>query len=150
MPEKNTDHPQVDPQKKMLVSKFGDLKEKVGDGYGGPLQTELINRLEQTIADFHDEVTEMIDTLKDNSERRHEKLKEIWNQDESEIADEPASVEESSPEAPADGSPQEMSAWEKRLETLEGDGDSKDEKSDAAKKPEKKKKKKGLFGRKKK
>ncbi|MBL7013422.1 MAG: hypothetical protein ISR83_03300 [Candidatus Marinimicrobia bacterium] len=147
MPEKNTDQPQVDPQKQMLVSKFGDLMEKVGDGYGGPLQTELINRLEQTIADFHEEVTEMIDTLKDNSERRHEKLKEIWNQEE--VAESAAPVaEETNTEESSEASSGDMSAWEKRLETLEGDGDKKEEKPAPKDKP--KKKKKGLFGRKKK
>ncbi len=150
MPEKNTDQPQVDPQKQLLVSKFGDLMEKVGDGYGGPLQTELINRLEQTIADFHEEVTEMIDTLKDNSERRHEKLKEIWNQDESETADEPTAEAEPTSDTPTEESGEEMSAWEKRLETMEGGDAPKDDKPAKEEKPAKKKKKKGLFGRKKK
>ena len=69
----------IDPQKKYLMDQFGNLMEKVGDGFGGPLQEELINRLEQTIADFHEEVNEMLGRLKDNSEKRHEKLKEIWN-----------------------------------------------------------------------
>ena len=69
----------VDPQKKFLIDQFGNLMEQVGDGFGGPLQEELIKRLEQTIADFHEEVNEMLEKLKDNSEKRHEKLKEIWN-----------------------------------------------------------------------
>lgn len=153
MPEDKNDQPQVDPQKQMLVSKFGELMEKVGDGYGGPLQEELINRLEQTIADFHEEVTEMLDTLKVNSERRHEKLKEIWNQEEEDDTSEvEASDNESASDEPGGDSSEEMSAWEKRLETMEGGGgDSKsDDKSAPADKPEKKKKKKGLFGRKKK
>ena len=69
----------LDPQKKYLMDQFGNLMEKVGDGFGGPLQEELINRLEQTIADFHEEVSEMMANLKENAEKRHEKLKEIWN-----------------------------------------------------------------------
>ena len=71
--------PAVDPQKQYLMDQFGNLMEQVGDGFGGPLQEELISRLEQTIADFHDEVNEMLGRLKENSEKRHEKLKEIWN-----------------------------------------------------------------------
>ena len=50
----------IDPQKKYLMDQFGNLMEKVGDGFGGPLQEELIKRLEQTIADFHEEVSEMM------------------------------------------------------------------------------------------
>ena len=42
----------VDPQKKYLMDQFGDLMEQVGDGFGGPLQEELISRLQQTIADL--------------------------------------------------------------------------------------------------
>ena len=61
------------------MDQFGNLMEKVGDGFGGPLQEELIKRLEQTIADFHEEVSEMMASLKENAEKRHEKLKEIWN-----------------------------------------------------------------------
>ena len=71
--------PKIDPQKQYLMDQFGNLMEQVGDGFGGPLQEELISRLEQTIADFHEEVNEMLGRLKDNSEKRHEKLKEIWN-----------------------------------------------------------------------
>ena len=74
--------PAIDPQKKYLMDQFGSLMEKVGDGFGIPLQEELVRRLEQTIADFHEEVTELLENLKDNSEKRHEKLKAIWeNQD---------------------------------------------------------------------
>mgnify|MGYP003324891645 CR=1 FL=1 len=71
--------PAVDPQKQYLMDQFGNLMEQVGDGFGGPLQEELISRLEQTIADFHEEVNEMLTNLKENSEKRHERLKEIWD-----------------------------------------------------------------------
>ena len=69
------------------MDQSGNLMEQVGDGFGGPLQEELISRLEQTIADFHEEVNEMLGRLKENSEKRHEKLKEIWNNLEAEIAE---------------------------------------------------------------
>ena len=148
MPKKPTPAPAdenaaqtVDPQKQYLMDQFGDLMEQVGDGFGGPLQEELIRRLEQTIADFHEEVNEMLGNLKENSEKRHNRLKEIWNNPES----------ASSPETPDVGSDpapglddSEMSEWEKKLES--GNDGGSDDKPEA----EEPKKKKGFFGRKKK
>ena len=32
------DQPKVDSQKQYLIEQFGNLIEKVGEGYGGPLQ----------------------------------------------------------------------------------------------------------------
>ena len=52
--------PAIDPQKKYLMDQFGNLMEQVGDGFGGPLQEEMISRLELTIADFHEEVNEKL------------------------------------------------------------------------------------------
>ena len=52
------DKPKMDPQKQYLIEQFGNLMEKVGEGYGGPLQEELIRRLEQTVADYDEEVNE--------------------------------------------------------------------------------------------
>jgi hypothetical protein len=135
----------IDPQKKYLMDQFGNLMEKVGDGFGGPLQEELINRLEQTIADFHEEVSEMMANLKENAEKRHEKLKEIWNNPDAslEVVDNQGSkTENAEPEG-------EMSEWERRLEEAGklGDSDSSDSKPEVKEEPPKKK---GLFGRKKK
>jgi len=36
--------PAVDPQKRYLMDQFGGLMEQVGEGFGGPLQEELIRR----------------------------------------------------------------------------------------------------------
>ena len=135
----------IDPQKKYLMDQFGNLMEKVGDGFGGPLQEELINRLEQTIADFHEEVSEMMANLKENAEKRHEKLKEIWNNPDAslEVVDNQGSkTENTEPEG-------EMSEWERKLEEAGklGDSDSSDSKPEVKEEPPKKK---GLFGRKKK
>ena len=130
------DKPKVDPQKQYLIEQFGNLMEKVGEGYGGPLQEELIRRMEQTIADFDEEVSEMLESLRDNSVKRHEKLKEIWE-----------NPEQSAPpsEDSATGSLDEnASDWEKRVEGMVpegGDNDSNEEK------PKEEPKKKGLFGR---
>ena len=126
--------PAVDPQKQYLMDQFGNLMEQVGDGFGGPLQEELISRLEQTIADFHEEVNEMLTNLKENSEKRHERLKEIWdNPDASSDAGEGDEVDDKP------GGGEEMSEWEKKIEA--GGDEPKEEEP---------KKKKGFFGRKKK
>lgn len=138
---KENSAPTIDPQKQYLMDQFGNLMEQVGDGFGGPLQEELISRLEQTIADFHEEVNEMLGRLKDNSEKRHEKLKEIWNNPEETLS-------ESSDAETIDDTPglntEEMSEWEKKIESS-----TKEEPVDDGPK-DKGKKKKGFFGRKKK
>ena len=148
-PETNGDNQgsSLDPQKKYLMDQFGNLMEKVGDGFGGPLQEELINRLEQTIADFHEEVSEMMASLKENAEKRHEKLKEIWNNPDASLV-ETDNQQSSSNVAQSEA---EMSEWERRLEEAGklGDTDSLDSKPTTPVEKEAPKKK-GLFGRKKK
>ena len=130
----------VDPQKKYLMDQFGDLMEQVGDGFGGPLQEELISRLQQTIADFHEEVNEMLSKLKENSEKRHERLKEIWDNPDQDVQE---SESEPEKEASPDAEPKEMSEWEKKLESADAKLDDKTKKEEPPKK-------KGFFGRKKK
>ena len=132
--------PTIDPQKQYLMDQFGNLMEQVGDGFGGPLQEELISRLEQTIADFHEEVNEMLGRLKENSEKRHERLKEIWNNPGG--AQAAANENDGSNDAP-EVNDEHMSALEKKLES-----EGKDEPDPP--KEEEPKKKKGFFGRKKK
>ena len=132
--------PAVDPQQQYLMDQFGGLMDQVGDGFGGPLQEELIRRLEQTIADFHEEVNEMLSNLKDNSEKRHERLKEIWNNPDAAVDDVPDEADD------GPGDENEMSEYEKRIEGLAGDS----KKDEPQEKDEKPKKKKGFFGRKKK
>ena len=129
--------PKVDPQKQYLIEQFGNLMEKVGEGYGGPLQEELIRRMEQTIADFDEEVTEMLENLRDNSEKRHEKLKQIWENPEE------LNTEDSSGNG-ASGASEDSSDWEKRLE---GMADGAADGANPEKPKEEEPKKKGLFGR---
>ena len=131
------DKPKVDPQKQYLIEQFGNLMEKVGEGYGGPLQEELIRRMEQTIADFDEEISEMLESLRDNSVKRHEKLKEIW-----ENPNEGSSQDASGSDGA--GPPEDASDWEKRLEGM-ADGEAEDSKEEEPKEEEPKKK--GLFGR---
>ena len=143
--------PGLDPQKQYLMDQFGNLMEQVGDGFGGPLQEELISRLEQTIADFHEEVNEMLGRLKENSEKRHEKLKEIWNNPEADIVD---TSSETNVDSRFDDAPglnkDEMSEWEKKIEASSSGSKEDSRKDEEDKKEDKAKKKKGFFGRKKK
>ena len=122
----------VDPQKQYLIEQFGNLMEKVGEGYGGPLQEELIRRMEQTIADFDEEVSEMLESLRDNSVKRHEKLKEIWENPEKSNPSDDGSVSSEVDESASD--------WEKRVEGMESEGGDDQPKEEEPKK-------KGLFGR---
>jgi len=130
------DKPKVDPQKQYLIEQFGNLMEKVGEGYGGPLQEELIRRMEQTIADFDEEVSEMLENLRDNSEKRHEKLKQIW-EDPGTASSGESSVNDNS------SSSEDSSDWEKRLEGMAENPET--EAVDEV--PKEEPKKKGLFGR---
>ena len=139
-PVESAPPPAVDPQQQYLMDQFGGLMDQVGDGFGGPLQEELIRRLERTIADFHEEVNEMLGNLKDNSEKRDDRLKEIWNNPDTAV-DDASDEPEDGP-----GDENEMSEYEKRIEGLEGDK----KKDEPQEKDEKPKKKKGFFGRKKK
>ena len=125
----------VDPQKQYLIEQFGNLMEKVGEGYGGPLQEELIRRMEQTIADFDEEVSEMLESLRDNSVKRHEKLKEIWEN--------PEEASPSNGDGPDGSVDENASDWEKRLETMDSDDGDTEQKEEPKEEP----KKKGLFGR---
>ena len=139
---------EVDPQKKYLMDQFGSLMDQVGDGFGGPLQEELIRRLEQTIADFHQEVNEMLTNLKESSEKRHEKLKEIWeNPDAHDDNKSPNSDLETEDPDDDKGETAELSDWEKRLEALDSKPKKEVEQAPSEQKPAKKK---GFFGRKKK
>ena len=91
----------------------------------------------------------MLTNLKESSEKRHEKLKEIWenpdaHDNDNKLSDSDIETEDSDDDK---GETAELSDWEKRLEAL----DSKPKKEvDKAPSEEKPAKKKGFFGRKKK
>ena len=149
VPNEENTAPEIDPQKQHLLHQFGGLMDQVGDGYGGPLQEELIRRLEETIANFDEEVSEMLIALKENSEKRHERLKEIWDNPEA-ASDGDGGDSEGEEIIPGGGkSPDsgsgEISEWEKRLESMNSGGDS-GKSADPPAEEEKPKKKKGLFG----
>ena len=123
------------------------LLDQIGDEYGESLTQQLVQRLDTTVADFHEEVTNLLSELKEKSVSRQERLRDAW-QHRFETPP-PAEVPATTPEAtPAEGLGGDSSDWEKRLETMESGetGKAPDEAAD----DDKKKKKKGFFGRKKK
>lgn len=130
-----------DKQKQYLIEKFGGLLGQIGEGYGGPLQQELIRRLEKTVADFHEEVSGLLDDLKLKSEKRHEELKRLWENKPETQQPESNPVEQAVPEEPA-----EMSDWERRLEEKSNQTKTaKSKTSPVTKEPEKKR---GFFRKK--
>tara|TARA_B100000315_G_scaffold136882_1_gene126134 strand:+ start:2222 stop:2662 length:441 start_codon:yes stop_codon:yes gene_type:complete len=146
MAEEIQENGQKDEQKEFLVSKIDELIEGIGSGYSQAFLEELINRLEKTVEHFHEEVSELINSLKAQHSDREAKLEQLLKGD-----GETTSVETEpgeSPEQPT-AAEREMSDWEKRLEekvTATGESPSKP----AEEKPKEKKEKKGFFRRKKK
>jgi len=150
MPESNLEDqihaPELSENQKYVNEKVAALLDQIGDEYGESLTQQLVQRLDGTVTDFHEEVTNMLSELKEKTVSRQQRLRDAWdhrfdNEPQPSVID--ATPDSSQPEGSADSSGEDSSAWEKRLETME-----------SGKKPEasndKKKKKKGLFGRKKK
>jgi len=102
----------LSPEEQLLNDHVENLLKVVDPGHGVPLQQELSLRLEKTVNEFHDEIAEMIEELKTNSEERRKKLKELWEH----RNDEKPAVQETVIE---EEDPGEISAWEKRLEIKE-------------------------------
>ena len=89
-------------------------------------------------------VNEMMANLKENAEKRHEKLKEIWNNPDASVVE----MDNQTKGPSNDESVSEMSDWERRLEEAGklGDSGSSDSKTEPAEEAPKRR----LFGRKKK
>ena len=114
--------------KEYLEEKIHAIGEKLGDAYGQPLMEELIVRMERTVSHFNDEVDAMIDLLKSRTKNQRYLLASMRGED-------------------PDAEPEEISEFEKKLES----GDSKEKKSTQQLSQEEKPKKKfSLFKRKKK
>ena len=121
-------------QKSYLLKNFETIIEQIGEGYGAPLQEELIRRLEKTVAEFHKDVSDLVTQLKEQSEKRQNSLKQMLSSDDQKLADAGDSPEES-----------EMSDYERRLENM--DEQKKDNQDPTG---NLKKEKRGFFKRKKK
>ena len=138
----------IDAQKKYLMAKINELTDGIAPGYGETFLEELMGRLEKTVSEFNEEVSELLESLKVRSAERDEKLKEMMEGgDDSE--DEPSAV--NSDESAAES---EMSDWEQRLESKArdagGESNPASKGEEVEEKEEEKPKKKGFFSRKKK
>ena len=123
MPEQTNDF-----NKEYLEEKIQAIGEKLGDAYGQPLMEELIMRMERTVSHFNDEVDTMIHSLKSRTKNQRYLLASMRGED-------------------PDAEPEEISEFEKKLES----GDSKEKIStEKLSQEEKPKKKFSLFKRKKK
>ena len=98
-----------------LNEKLDDLLEGINSSYGEELFNELVVRLERTINDFNEEISELTEAVKGNSEKRAEIIHTLM-----EGSDSIAKTQNSQDNA-AEGSNLDseiMSEWEKRLEGL--------------------------------
>jgi hypothetical protein len=144
MPEPNSEEqvPKLTEQQKYVNEKIAVLLDQIGDEYGESLTQQLVQRLDTTVADFHEEVTNLLSELKEKSVSRQQQLRDAWQHrfdTPPQAAEVPATATEATPSEGEDSSD-----WEKRLETMESGEKGKPSDDD------KKKKKKGFFGRKKK
>ena len=148
MPETNSEEqvPELTEQQKYVNEKIAVLLDQIGDEYGESLTQQLVQRLDTTVADFHEEVTNLLSELKEKSVSRQERLRDAWQHrfETSPPVEAPAAAPEATP---AEGPGDDSSDWEKRLETIESGETGK---APTAADVVKKKKKKGFFGRKKK
>jgi len=158
MPETNLENqisaPELSENQKYVNEKVASLLDQIGDEYGESLTQQLVQRLDNTVTDFHEEVTNMLSELKERTVSRQQKLRDAWdhrfeNQPQPSVAD--ASNDSPQSESANDAGSsigEDSSEWEKRLETMESGEKKETSGKDAPN--DKKKKKKGLFGRKKK
>ena len=98
-----------------LNEKLDDLLEGINSSYGEELFNELVLRLERTINDFNEEISELTEAVKGNSEKRAEIIHTLM-----EGSDSTATIQNSQDNT-LEGSNLDseiMSEWEKRLEGL--------------------------------
>ena len=152
MPDNNLDEqipaPELSESQKYVNEKVATLIDQIGDEYGESLTQQLVQRLDATVTDFHEEVTNMLSELKEKSVSRQQQLRDAWQHrfdTPPQAAEVPATATEA---APLEGQGEDSSDWEKRLETMETGEKGKAPAESAD--DDKKKKKKGFFGRKKK
>ena len=67
----------IDTQKQYLMAKINELTDGIAPGYGEAFLEELMGRLEKTVSEFNEEVSELLESLKVRSAERDEKLKEM-------------------------------------------------------------------------
>ena len=120
-------------QKSYIIEQFESILDKIGEGYGEPLQNELIRRMEKTIEEFHNDITDLISQLQDQREKRQNTLKNMLEGDEqSQLETKSSPTKE-----------KEISTYERRIEE-------KDSSKNQSESNELKSEKRGFFARKKK
>jgi hypothetical protein len=129
------DFSKSDQRSEYIKTKLDDILDKIGQSYGKKMTDELIKRLDQTIAEFHTEVLQVLTKLEGLEEERQKPV----------IAAHPPKEEEVPEEETGEAT--EMSEFEKRLERMEKEKKQKDKVSKTEEEGEKPKKK-GLFRRK--
>ena len=98
-----------------LNEKLDDLLEGINSSYGEELFNELVLRLERTINDFNEEISELTEAVKGNSEKRAEIIHTLMEGSDS------TETTQNSQDNTVEGSNLDseiMSEWEKRLEGL--------------------------------
>ena len=80
MPEPNSEEqvPELTEQQKYVNEKVAVLLDQIGDEYGESLTQQLVQRLDTTVSDFHEEVTNLLSELKEKSISRQERLRDAW------------------------------------------------------------------------
>jgi hypothetical protein len=119
-----------------IKTKLDDILDKIGQSYGKMMTDELMKRLDQTIAEFHSEVIQVLSRLEGLEEERKKAA----------VTTQQPKEEEEVPEGETDEAA-EMSEFEKRLERMEKEKEQKKQALKAEEEDEKPKKK-GLFRRK--
>ncbi len=96
-----------------LNDKLDDLLDGINASYGEELFNELVERLQRTIDDFNEEIANLTEEVKGNSEKRAEIIHTLMEgQDMSQSSSPANDTTESNLDSEI------MSEWEKRLEGL--------------------------------
>ena len=98
-----------------LNEKLDDLLEGINSSYGEELFNELVMRLDRTINDFNDEISQLTEAVKGNSDKRAEIIHTLMEGNDS-ISNELNANENQEQSSNLDS--EIMSEWEKRLEGL--------------------------------
>jgi len=98
-----------------LNDKLDDLLEGINTSYGEELFNELVTRLDRTINDFNEEISDLTEAVKGNSEKRAEIIHTLMEGQETIQTDQKSEEGEG---AASSLDSEIMSEWEKRLEGL--------------------------------
>ena len=97
-----------------LNDKLDDLLDGINASYGEELFNELVERLQRTIDDFNEEIANLTEEVKGNSEKRAEIIHTLMEGQE--VSQSSAPVNDAGESNNLDS--EIMSEWEKRLEGL--------------------------------